>query len=156
MKITTILLLFCITSHLEAQRIQPITIDELNERTHNGPDTTYIINFWATWCKPCVKELPNFLSFDSAYIGGKVKVLLVSVDFSTEVNRKLIPFIKKLNFKKETYIIADKNQQEYIVKVDTAWSGAIPATLFIKGNKRKLVEQSLTYDELLQYYKNIQ
>src|SRR5690606_6809447 len=44
-------------------------------------DSIYVINFWATWCKPCIKELPAFEKIASEYADKKVKVLLVSLDF---------------------------------------------------------------------------
>lgn len=152
----SIILLFSIPVCLKAQNIKPITIDQLNERVSSGLDTTYVINFWATWCQPCKEELPYFVKLDSAYHGDKLKILLVSVDFHSDVEKKLIPFLKKNGFKNETYVIADKSQQEYINKVDPEWSGTIPATLFIKASARKFVDQSLTYDELIQEYKKIQ
>ncbi len=147
-------LLLAASSWLKAQQVQPISVDELNARVSAGNDTAYIVNFWATWCKPCVKELPYFQQLESAYQTDKLKVLLVSVDFPSEIDKTLIPFMKK-TLLKNTFIISDKNQQEYINKIDPEWSGAIPLTLFIKNGKRQLVEQSLFYKELIQHYQTI-
>lgn len=139
---------------LAAQQVQPISIDDLNARVNVVDDTVYVVNFWATWCKPCVKELPYFRELEVNHHNDKLKVLLVSVDFPSEIDKSLIPFMKKTALK-NTFIISDKNQQEYINKIDPQWSGTIPITLFIKNAKRLLVEQTLSYRDMLRYYKTI-
>ncbi len=140
---------------LKAQQVQPISVDELNTRISVENDSVYIVNFWATWCKPCVKELPNFHRLEKIYKNDKLKVLLVSLDFPSEIYKTLIPFMKKTSLT-NTFFISDKNQQEYIGKIESQWSGSIPVTLFIKNTKRRFVEETLTYKELSRYYKTIQ
>src|SRR4051812_25019827 len=77
-----------------AQHVPVIKITDLEKRINNGSDTTYIVNFWATWCAPCVKELPDFDSISRSYATRKVKVLLVTMDFKEDLDAKVIPFIK--------------------------------------------------------------
>ncbi|WP_432410023.1 TlpA disulfide reductase family protein [Rasiella sp. SM2506] len=111
-------------------------------------ETTYVINFWATWCKPCIKELPYFEELNKNYKDKHVKVVLVSLDFPKQVEKQVIPFIKKHNLKSEIILLDDPDANTWIPKVSDMWSGAIPATLFVKGDKQKFFETSFTYTEL--------
>ncbi len=111
-------------------------------------DTTYVVNFWATWCQPCVEELPNFEKLNAEYQSQKVKVILVSLDMRKQVESNLIPFVQKRNLKSQVIHLSDSDANAWISKVDSAWSGAIPATVIYKKNKRKFYEQSFSFDQL--------
>jgi thiol-disulfide isomerase/thioredoxin len=111
-------------------------------------DTTYVVNFWATWCVPCVKELPHFEKLNQQYKGKKVKVLLVSLDMAKMVESKLLPFIKKKNLRSDVVLLRDPDSNNWIPKIDKSWSGAIPATLIYNKKKRKFYEKSFEYNEL--------
>ena len=115
---------------------------------NRNSDTLYVINFWATWCKPCVKELPNYELLNENYKGQKVKVILVSLDFAKDYENILLPFLKKKAIKSEVVLLNDPNGNEWIDKVNTNWSGAIPATLVYSGNSRDFYEQSFNYEQL--------
>ena len=137
-----------------SQQVGLITVDKLNERLEQGRDTTYIINFWATWCAPCIKELPHFEKLQQDKQKEKLKVLLVSVDFKNRLEKSVIPFVKKRGLKNEVFLLDETDQQVYIDRIDETWSGAIPATLFVKGNNRKFVENEFTFPSLLTEYQN--
>ena len=62
-------------------------------------DTTYVVNYWATWCAPCVKEIPYFEKLNEEYKSSKVKVILVNLDFPNQYESRLIPFVKERNIK---------------------------------------------------------
>lgn len=111
-------------------------------------DTTYVVNFWATWCLPCVKELPHFEKLNEAYSSKKVKVLLVSIDMPTKIETSLIPFIKRKKLKSEVLFLNDPDANAWIDKVDKSWSGSIPATIIYNANSRAFYERSFTYTEL--------
>jgi thiol-disulfide isomerase/thioredoxin len=111
-------------------------------------DTTYVVNFWATWCVPCVEELPHFEKLNAKYKDDKVKVILVSLDMPKMVENKLLPFIKENQLKSEVLYLRDPDANSWIPKVDSAWSGAIPATLIYNKDTRRFFEQSFTYEEL--------
>ncbi len=102
-------------------------------------DTTYVINFWASWCKPCIKELPYFEEFNSQYANEKVKVVLVSLDFPKQVESNLVPFVKKKALKSKVVVLLDGKYNDWIDKVSPDWSGAIPATYIYKGSQNRLV-----------------
>lgn len=111
-------------------------------------DTTYVVNFWATWCVPCVEELPSFEKLNEKYKNKKVKVLLVSLDMSKQVESRLLPFLKKKKIESSVVLLNDPDANAWIEKVDKAWSGAIPATIIYKKQDRKFYERSFTYEEL--------
>lgn len=111
-------------------------------------DTTYVVNFWATWCKPCIKELPAFEKLNTEYGSQKVKVLLVSLDFPEKLESQVMPFIEKQNIKAEVVLLDDADANSWIPKVSPEWSGAIPATLIYKKGERKFYERSFTFAEL--------
>lgn len=111
-------------------------------------DTTYVVNFWATWCVPCVAELPNFEKAGAKYKSDKVKVLLVSLDMAKMIEGTLLPFIYKNKLQSQVLVLRDPDADAWIPKVDSTWSGAIPATVIYNKGKRKFYERSFTFDEL--------
>jgi len=138
-----------------SQQVKTITIDQLQERIKTGKDSTYVVNFWATWCAPCIKELPHFEKLSAEHTAEKLAVLLISVDFKSKLTSAVVPFVKRKNLKNRVFLLDESNPQEYIDRVDPSWSGSIPATLFIKGDKRKFLESELTYEQLLTEYKKL-
>lgn len=109
---------------------------------------TYVVNFWATWCKPCVKELPAFEKINAKYRDKGVEVVLVSLDFSEKLESKVVPFVEKHGLKSDIVLLDDVDSNTWIPKVSEEWSGAIPATLIYNNNERKFYEGSFTYEEL--------
>ena len=118
-------------------------------------DTTYVVNFWATWCKPCIKELPYFEELGRTYAEQKVKVVLVSLDFPENLQTKVIPFIEKHRLASEVILLDDTDANTWIPKVSEKWEGSIPATLFFKADAKIFKEQSFTYEELENEVKSI-
>lgn len=151
--IIIIITLFC-TPFTAFNQVKLISLDRLYDRIKYSSDTLYVINFWATWCVPCIKELDSFEKLNKQYKNEKLKVLLISVDFESKLS-SLTAFVKKRNLQTEVFLLNEKNEQEYINRIDSGWSGAIPATLFIKNNNRKFFEREFTYDELVKEYKSI-
>jgi len=139
------LLTTALTLTLRAGEIPSVDLEGLQDRISNKSDTTYVVNFWATWCAPCVKELPYFESLNTQHQNDKVKVLLVSLDFENAIEKRLIPFLKKKKIKSEVIHFNETQSPNYwIPRISTQWSGSIPATLVLNGNKghSKFYEQS--------------
>lgn len=147
MRMSFIIFLSLISYSLSAQ-VKLLTLDELDKRVANGKDTTYVVNFWATWCSPCVAELPNFEKLRVANLKKPVKVLLVSLDFKSKLQKEVIPFVEKNNIKAEVFLLNEPDQQQYIESIDKKWSGAIPATLFVNKKTRRFYEKEFTEAEL--------
>lgn len=126
----------------------------LEKTVLSDSDAVYVVNFWATWCGPCVKELPYFEQLNSENIN--VKVVLVSLDFKNQFESKLIPFLKKKSIKSQVVFLSDSNYNAWLPLVDKDWSGSIPATLIIKNGKKVFVEKAFSsYQELNDYVNKI-
>ena len=120
---------------ITAVKSQTVTIydsfPQLESRFHMSGDTTLLVNFWATWCKPCIQELPYFQSLEKKFAGKKFKILLVSLDFRMQLETQVIPFVKNKKIKPEVVLLADGDANNWIPHVDSQWDGAIPVTLMI-------------------------
>jgi len=125
-----------------------LSFSDFEPHLHFSSDTTYLVNFWATWCTPCVDELPVFEKIGKEYSEHKVKILLVSLDFPKQIESRLIPFIERHQIRSEVLVLNDPDANKWINKVDPDWSGAIPATLIYNRKGRNFHEGSFTYDEL--------
>jgi len=136
-----------------AQSVKFTNINQIENRIEAGRDTVYVMNFWATWCAPCVKELPYFEKLAATYKHKPLKVLLVNLDFKSKLEKEVIPFVKKHNLKTEVLLI-ENHDQKFINQVNKDWSGALPATLVINKNKgiREFYEQEFTFEELNNIY----
>jgi thiol-disulfide isomerase/thioredoxin len=136
----------------KAELKRPMVYDSFEEMEwifNQQNDTTYVINFWATWCKPCVAEMPFFIELYNTYRGEKVKLILVSLDFKKQIENKLIPFIETHNLQPEVVVLDDPDTNKWISKIAEEWSGSIPATLIYNKNNREFYEQSFeSFEEL--------
>jgi len=127
----------------KAQTVTQIyKIDGLLKRISN-PDTTYVVNFWATWCKPCIQELPAFDSLFAQTKQSTIKIILVSLDFKEELEKKVNPFLKRNQIKSECVLLDEVNGNNFINQISEKWTGAIPATLFKRGKNTEVLEQKL-------------
>lgn len=133
-----------------AQQVEVVKFPALQKRLSQPNDTTYVVNFWATWCGPCIKELPYFEQANAAYAGQKVKVLLVSLDYASQLEKKVKPFVLKRGLKSEVLLLNETDPNAWLDKVDKQWSGALPFTLLLnnKRQKRATFEREFTQPEL--------
>ncbi len=131
----------------ENDEIEVYNFEQLENFLRAEQDQIYVVNFWATWCKPCIKELPYFEDIQIKY-KGDIKVILVSLDFPSKLESQLIPFVTEKKIQSQVILLNDPHENEWIPKVDSTWSGALPATLIFNSNKRKFFEQSFSQKEL--------
>lgn len=140
---------FSILVHAQEVKVYPTYAEFEQEIMNIQDDKTYIINFWATWCGPCVKELPFFEEIGKKYQGSDVEVILVSLDFAKYLDRQVKPFINKKGLKNTIVLLDDPKTNDWIDKVDPSWSGAIPITLFkTKENKAFYEKEYHSFEEL--------
>lgn len=135
-------------NQLENIKIATLNYEQLKPLLHKADGKTYVINFWATWCIPCVKELPAFEKLNKEFKDKNVEVVLVSLDFSRQLESNLIPFIKNKKLQSKVIHFDDSNEQFWIKDIAENWTGSIPATLIYNAKKRKFYEQPFHYETL--------
>ncbi|MGM0573246.1 MAG: TlpA disulfide reductase family protein [Bacteroidota bacterium] len=132
----------------DVSTVQVMNFDAFAPRLNQENDSVYVINFWATWCAPCVKEIPAFEKLNDRYREQKVKVLLVSLDFPGHIEERVIPFMQDLEMQSEVILLDDPNSNRWIPKVSDDWSGAIPATIIYANDFREFYEREFEFHEL--------
>ncbi|MBL7777534.1 MAG: TlpA family protein disulfide reductase [Chitinophagales bacterium] len=122
---------------LTLQPIRVIDLSGLYSQIIQSDDTLYVVNFWATWCKPCVEEMPYFFAAADKFSNQKVKVIFVSLNSVKEKNT-VQKFVNDRNIQQEVLLLNAGNPNVWINEIDSSWSGAIPATMFYKNGKKEL------------------
>jgi thiol-disulfide isomerase/thioredoxin len=148
-----VLLLLCVLLLSKvslAQGLKVIKYPELEELLSGSSDTTYVVNFWATWCGPCIKELPHFESLGKQYAQKRVKVLLVSLDFKKDLETKVKPFLAKRKIQSQVLLLDETDYNSWIDKITPDWSGSIPMTLIVNKtrNIRHFIDKEVNAVEL--------
>jgi thiol-disulfide isomerase/thioredoxin len=128
------LLLLFIQHTASSQQIKAIKMTELVKMIDTS-STPLIISFWASWCGPCIREIPWFEKNVAAY-GRKVKLVLVSMDFAEDYPKTISAFAKKNGYRSQVIWLNETNADEFCPQIDKSWDGAIPATLMV-NNKTK-------------------
>lgn len=142
------LLLAFILQQAEAQKIPVMNFDSFEPLLKVKNDTVYMINFWATWCMPCVEEMPDILKFASDMKTQKFKLILVSLDNPDHLETRVKPFIDRYGIKEKVILLDDPDANRWIEKVHPDWMGSIPSTLIFSGNFRTLHVDKINYNGL--------
>ncbi len=143
-----LLSVFSITT-ANAQEIKKWKVQDLEAAIKNADKPT-IINFWATFCKPCIEELPYFQATAKKYHGAGVQLILVSLDLPKSYPTKITAFAAKNKIKAPIAFLDETNADLFCPKVDQNWSGAIPASLFVnnKTGYKKFFEDQLSKEQV--------
>lgn len=122
--------------------------DDYRSLLHRENDTTYVINFWATYCAPCIDEMPAFRKLEEHYADQPFKIVLTSLDFGSHAKQRVRAFMKRHNIRSKVVILDDPDSNSWIDKVSREWSGALPGTLIYNKNHREFYEETLSYKKL--------
>lgn len=118
------------------QELQVLSFNDLSQLVNKKDGKTRVVNFWATWCKPCIDELPAFMQAKKAAEYENIEFIFVSVDFQSQ-NQKVKNKIKELHLE-GTLVQLNEPGNDWIDKMDTNWSGAIPYTMLILPNGKRV------------------
>lgn len=147
MKKTISLLFLFLFVGIQAQNKQNelkiVNFSELNQLLQQDDGVLYVVNYWATWCKPCIDELPGFMEvYEQNQDRTDFKMILVSLDHPRLLKTKVKGFVERQKIKADVYILDVKDSPEdWMERVDSSWIGAIPSTVFYKNGKKLLFKQ---------------
>ncbi len=134
--------------NIDAVKLEIYDFNGLEKFLNQKDEKVHVVNFWATWCAPCVKELPHFEELNRNYKQKNVEVMLVSLDFPKQYDKKLKPFIIEHNLQSKILVLDDVDMNTWVPKVNEDWDGAIPITIIYNKDKRQFYSRSFTYSEL--------
>lgn len=123
------------------------SFDEIAPLFEQQNDTTYVINFWATWCPPCIKEMPILETLNKKSKDKKVKVILVSLDKPNQFESHLLPFLEEQKINSEVFVLIDGRYKAWMKQINPDWSGEIPFTIIYNKDKRTFVNRALKNEE---------
>ncbi|MBL0883757.1 MAG: TlpA family protein disulfide reductase [Chitinophagaceae bacterium] len=150
-KIWIILLVVLATTNIQAQDIKKVKINDLIKMIDTS-SVPLVVNFWASWCAPCIKEIPWFEKSVASFKDEKVKLILVSLDFAEDYPKGIADFVKKNNYRSTIVWLDETNADEFCPKIDEKWDGAIPVTLMVNKQRqyRQFFAQQLPEQRLVQ------
>lgn len=138
-----------------AQTAKAVKLKDL-QKIIESKEGIQVINFWATWCGPCVKELPQFEKLNAE--NREVTVTLVSLDYDLDPDpAKVNRFIARRSLKSSVLFLEERDPNSWIDKIEKDWNGSIPATLLVNGKtgKRKFIEKELKEGDLEKYIEEV-
>jgi thiol-disulfide isomerase/thioredoxin len=148
-KIITLLALLTIADLSQAQPIKKMKMDELLKMI-DTVKTPLVVNFWATWCGPCIREIPWFEKTMKEFADKKIKLILVSIDYPAITPANIAAFAKKKGYTSEIIWLNETDADVFCPKVDKTWQGTIPVTLMVnnKSKYRQFYNQQLPEPKL--------
>lgn len=130
----------------------PSRYEPLLARFKALPDQLVLVNFWATWCKPCVQELPHFRKVINEYKqqGKALHFIMVTLDTKDNLESSVLPFLKKNDYQAEHYLLDDNGRMnEWIPRINPQWEGEIPATALYKNGEQVVFKAGQLSEEEL-------
>jgi thiol-disulfide isomerase/thioredoxin len=138
--------------------VSRLTFGQLTTYVAQQKGKPLVVNFWATWCDPCVEELPDLIKLYNAHHKEGLNMVGFSVDFPEQTEKVVIPFVSTHKIPYPVYVANPDDQDTLINYFSKAWSGAVPAT-FLYDKKGNLVQAhfgKMTYKEMEEFIKPIQ
>ncbi|MBE0676890.1 MAG: redoxin family protein [Bacteroidales bacterium] len=147
-RLASIIILFSLAAATLAQSVPVINFREFEPELKHNNDTLYMVNFWATWCMPCVEEMPDILMFADEMRDKKFRLILVSLDNPDHLESRVYPFIAKFDIKERVVLLDDPDANSWIEKVHPDWMGSIPGTLFYSRDFRMFHGKTIDHQTL--------
>ncbi len=135
---------------LRPRAVEPISAADFGRVLEHHRGKVILVNLWATWCIPCIQELPELDLLQSRYRERGLVVLAVSADDLAKLEARVRPFFAKTAPELVSYLIADGDHHGFVAPLEPEWLGALPTTLFFdrEGKHRSTHLGRVLYAEL--------
>lgn len=124
-------------THRTSRNVKPINEQGLRQLIHERAGRILLLNFWATWCKPCIEEFPELIRLQQTYRDSSVDIIAISVDYPDEVASKILPFLDSLGVSFTVFVADIPKPDDLIITLNPTWSGAVPATFVFDRNGQR-------------------
>jgi peroxiredoxin len=125
-----------VQEYLDTWAKEPVKVDTINEAgfkelLKNNSDKLRLINVWATWCGPCTREFPEFITINRMYRDRDFEFISISAD---ELGKKpkVLKFLQKQSASGQNYIFNPDDKYKLIEAIDPRWQGALPYTILVE------------------------
>jgi thiol-disulfide isomerase/thioredoxin len=130
-------------------KVEVVTDKELQKIISARNGKPLLLNVWATWCAPCVEEFPAIIELNKKY-NNNLEVIALSVDMPSEIESRVVPFLKKQGVSFKVIVADEKSSNNMINMLDSSWSGAVPVTFIYdkKGMRQKVLVGAHSYEKM--------
>jgi len=131
----------------EAAEVKAVDADQIKALIAEQQGKVVVLNFWATWCPPCIKEFPDLIKLYDTYESKGLQVIAVSMNEPEEVE-EIAEFMGEHKPRFPVYRAAS-TEEEFYADFDEKWWGEMPMTMVYDkaGNVVKMHKKPLTYEE---------
>ena len=135
-----------VKGYMDKLAAEPVTLqladaDTLKALRKNDSGKLRLVNFWATWCAPCVAEFHEFVAMNRMYRHRDFELVTVSLNRPDE-EKAVLSFLKKQQASTRNLLFASPERDELIDAFDPDWSGALPFTVLI-SSEGKIISREL-------------
>jgi thiol-disulfide isomerase/thioredoxin len=134
---------------LNPKTVETISADEFRQVIAHHRGQAILVNFWATWCAPCVKEIPEIVKLQEKYKERGLRVIVVSLDEPAELESNVRPFVAKRFPGLGSYLCNESDQDKFASVIDQTWNGILPTNFLIDriGKLRATLTGGKNYEE---------
>lgn len=131
----------------EPVEVNMIDVTGIKKLVKNDSDKLRLINFWATWCAPCVAEFPVLININRNFRKRQFEMITISMD-NQDKSKDVLNFLKKSHASTKNYHYNSDSKYELIEAVDKEWPGSLPYTMIVKPGGEVIYKQVGIIDEL--------
>jgi thiol-disulfide isomerase/thioredoxin len=131
----------------EPVELKPIDLAGVAALARNDGKKLRLVNLWATWCGPCVAELPEFVTINRMYRGRPFELVTISLD-EPDQHAQALEVLSKNHVAATNYILASDDRDAFAEALDREWPGPVPYTLLIAPGGKVIYRRSGGIDPL--------